>query len=94
MHVPTVADLNMLTRTLTTSCPQCMDGWHEPPISILAGEYGVWASESATQMEGNKGSLQYSIGGLDLNDPIILHWEIHIVEANTMNQRGRLRDLN
>jgi hypothetical protein len=47
----------------------------EPPISILAGEYGVWASESETTGGGNKGSLQYSISGLDLQDPLILHWD-------------------
>lgn len=63
-----------------------------PPISILAGEYGVWASESTTQMDGNKGSLQYLISELDLNDPII--GRIHILEATAINQRGRLRDLN
>jgi hypothetical protein len=47
----------------------------EPPISILAGEYGVWASQSETTGGGNKGSLQYSISGLALYDPIVLHWD-------------------
>ena len=46
----------------------------EPPISILAGEYGVWASQYKTTEGGNKDSLQYSISGLALYDPIILHW--------------------
>jgi hypothetical protein len=55
-----------------------------PPISIFAGEYGVWASESATQMDGNKGSLQYLISELDLNDPIV--GRIHILEATAVNQ--------
>lgn len=47
----------------------------KPPISILAGEYGAWASEADTRGGGNKGSLQYSISGLDLYDPLILHWD-------------------
>jgi hypothetical protein len=46
----------------------------EPPISILAGEYGAWASQSEMTGVGMKGTLQYSISGLALYDPIALHW--------------------
>ncbi|KAH8817221.1 hypothetical protein F5884DRAFT_778785 [Xylogone sp. PMI_703] len=54
----------------------------KPPTSILAGEYGVWKSQSVTVLGGNHGFLQYSINGGDTKDTINLPWRNSFLRSN------------
>ncbi|KAH7382113.1 hypothetical protein BKA66DRAFT_463740 [Pyrenochaeta sp. MPI-SDFR-AT-0127] len=65
-----------------------------PPLSILAGECGLWKSESRGVGRGTKGSVTYHIAGDAPDQLVLVSWKIPFFGRNSYQGNAPAKGFN